>query len=262
VSPVVRFASSLLLLLVTACAAHAGGELYLRWDNCIGDGGVNNRTFACDTNSGVETLVASFRLDQTFVGMNWIQGYLDIASIDPSSMPAWWQIGYCRPMNTVLGSFNPPATSTTCFDGWAGRAAGGATYAYPTGFQYVGARIDVVAGLPSPASFTVLAGQEVYAFTVEISHTRTAGLGSCSGCTTPVCISFGHAGLASPDTTLPWIVGSATPNNGSNVTWQTGAVATTTGTCPAHGPCNTGVICQSATPASGHTWGSIKSLYR
>src|SRR5206468_10299254 len=37
------------LVLLFATAAHAG-RLYLRWNACFGDGGVQNRAFACDTN--------------------------------------------------------------------------------------------------------------------------------------------------------------------------------------------------------------------
>jgi hypothetical protein len=257
-----RLASSLLLLLVAVSAAHAGDELYLRWGNCIGDGGVYNRTFACDTNLGVETLVGSFRLDQDLADMTSIQAYLAIATFDPINLPSWWTFGtgQCRPAYALTAGFNPPATSTNCLNGWAGLASGGVSWGLQPPFNE--ARIGIIAALPAPASFAALAGQEVYAFTVFISHARTVGLGSCAGCGAPACIAFGHAGLSSPSFNHPWILGSATPNNGSNVTWQSGAVATTSGTCQPYGNCTTGVICQSETPARGHTWGSIKSLYR
>ena len=50
---------SLANLLVIAVAYNAqAGTLNLRWNDCFGDGGVVNRMFACDTNSGSETLVA------------------------------------------------------------------------------------------------------------------------------------------------------------------------------------------------------------
>jgi hypothetical protein len=257
-----RFASGLLLLLVTVSTARAGDELYLRWDNCIGDGGVYNRTFACDTNLGVETLVGSFRLDQDLAEMSGIQAFLAIGTLDPINLPSWWTFGtgQCRLASSLSASFNPPATSTNCLNGWAGRAVGGLNWGLQ--YPYSVARISIIAALPAPASFAALAGQEVYAFTVSISHARSVGLGSCAGCGMPACISFGHAGLGGPSFTHPWIVGSTTPNNGSNVTWQTGAVATTSGTCSPYGNCTTSVICQSETPARGHTWGSIKSLYR
>ena len=48
----IRCAACALLALGLAPAAPAGDELYLRWDNCLGDGGAYNKTFACDTNSG------------------------------------------------------------------------------------------------------------------------------------------------------------------------------------------------------------------
>ena len=256
-----RFGSSLLLLLLTVSTAHAGDELYLRWDNCIGDGGVYNRTFACDTNLGVETLVGSFRLAQTVVGVNEIQGTLEIASIDPFSLPLWWQIGtgLCRPANTISASFIPPGTSTNCLNGWAGNALGGWVYQILDP-RY--ARIRVGAAVVTDYAFDVPAGQETYAFTISIKHTGTIGLGSCAGCSTPACIAWGQAVLHQVPNYLPTILGSATPGNGSNVTWQPGAVATTYGSCPPNRPCDSYVTCQSATPARGSTWGSIKSLYR
>jgi hypothetical protein len=260
--PGAGFASSLLLLFATVSRAHAGDELYLRWDNCIGDGGVYNRTFACDTNLGAETLVGSFRLDQDLAEMTSIQAYLAISTLDPINLPSWWTFGtgQCRLANALSARFNPPPASTNCLDGWAGRAVGGVSWTLQ--YPYNEARIGIVAAMPAPASFAALAGQEVYAFTVSISHARTVGLGSCAGCSAPACIAFGHAGLSGPSFTHPWIVGSATPKNGSNVTWQSGAVATTSGTCQPYGNCTSHVICQSETPARGHTWGAIKSLYR
>ena len=114
-------------------------------------------------------------------------------------------------------------------------------------------------------AFTAQAGQEVFAFQLRINHARTTGLGACSGCSEPICISWSWGGILRPQDSGfgASIMGSDTPNNGSNVTWQTGAVASTQGTCrlpPAH--CGTFVLCESVTPSRTPTWGTIKSLYR
>ena len=41
-------------LLAVVSAAHAGSGVNLRWDRCLGDAGVFNKNFACNTNSGSE----------------------------------------------------------------------------------------------------------------------------------------------------------------------------------------------------------------
>src|SRR5690349_1796199 len=68
-----RRARALLLalpaLLAVASAAHAAG-VSLRWNDCYGDGGVQNKNFACDTNAGSQTLVGSFTLDRKSTRLN------------------------------------------------------------------------------------------------------------------------------------------------------------------------------------------------
>src|SRR5262249_41479533 len=120
-----RFVAGTLLALGLAPAAHAGDELYLRWDNCIGDGGVYNKTFACDTNSGIEFLVGSFRLAATDDSVVGLEITLDLQALGPT-MPSWWSFltGGCRPSSLHAG-FTVPPTSTVCLDPWAYLASGG-----------------------------------------------------------------------------------------------------------------------------------------
>ena len=47
-------------VLAWAPAFAADPDLELAWSDCQGDGGGRNLAFACNTNSGRETLVASF----------------------------------------------------------------------------------------------------------------------------------------------------------------------------------------------------------
>ena len=255
---------SALLALALVSDARAADELYLRWDNCIGDGGAYNKVFACDTNSGAEVLVGSFRLDSTTDRITGAQIVMDLASVGPQ-YPSWWGMGgvNCRPLSSLQGIFARPSTSTICADPWLGLAVGGASFA-PLGGN--SARIQVTVGMPQGFESTAQAGQEVFAFQLRINHARTTGLGACSGCSEPFCISWSWGGIMRNPVAVPsrvQILGSDTPNNGSNVTWQTGAVASTQGTChlpPAH--CATFVLCESVTPNRTPTWGTIKSLYR
>ena len=83
------FAACALLALVLARTVQAGDEIYLRWDNCYGDGGAYNRVFACDTYSGAETLVGSFRLDSATDNITGAVIVMDLASVGPQ-FPSWW----------------------------------------------------------------------------------------------------------------------------------------------------------------------------
>lgn len=257
------FVACALLALGLARTAQAGDEIYLRWDNCYGDGGAYNKVFACDTNSGAEFLVGSFRLDSTTDKITGAVIVMDLASVGPQ-FPSWWGMGtgYCRTASSLQGIFATPSTSTVCADPWLGRAVGGASF-LPMGGNR--ARITVNLAMPQGFESTAQAGQEVFAFQLRINHARTTGLGACSGCSEPFCISWSWGGLTDNQGGgfRVRILGSDTPNNGSNVTWQTGAVASTQGTC--HLPpaaCATFVLCEAVTPTRIPTWGTIKSLYR
>jgi hypothetical protein len=55
--------------------------LNLRWDKCFGDGGVQYRDFACDTNVGVELLVGTFELAADLQAVNGLECFLDIGAV-------------------------------------------------------------------------------------------------------------------------------------------------------------------------------------
>ena len=83
----------LLWLALLASSARAAAVsppgVNLRWDNCYGDGGVWNKTFACDMNSGSERLVCSFELADAFPQVSGAEVYLDL-SAQSAQLPAWW----------------------------------------------------------------------------------------------------------------------------------------------------------------------------
>lgn len=251
-----HLAASALLALVLAPAAHAADELFLRWDHCFGDGGTYNKTFACDTNSGTDVLVGSFRLDHTVEGVQALDGSMDVMPLSGQLLPSWWQFvvaGSCR-RSSLNVSFNPPATSSACIDPWSAFGPVG-------GFDYqplpgsVAGRMKFVFGLPNGASFAIPAGQEIIAFQARIDHALTAGPASCGGCSAPMCIAFVHTTIALANPADVSIFGHNQPNHDWNVTWQDGAVTTVA-------PFDGYVSCESVTPVRASTWGSIKSLYR
>jgi hypothetical protein len=240
-------------------AAHAGDELYLRWDNCVADGGTHNRTFACDTNSGAQILVGSFRLEQPLTQVGNISAFVDVTARDAPIQP-WWQFetGGCR-NGSLEVSFAPFVPPTACHDLWSGRTAIGGV-SYPTQ-SLGGRRIHITVATIAGEEFPVPAGQEFVAFQLRINHARTTGQGSCGGCSAPVCLAWSQATIPQyPPAQHLNIFGASTPDNGSNVTWQPGAVATTYRQCLT--TCVTGVTCLSTTPTQNRTWGAIKTLYR
>ena len=79
-----RFSSILSAVVGTALATSALAAptlpgVNIRWDNCFADGGVMNKTFACDTNTGADLAVLSLQLDTGMapaVGRQIIRGVL------------------------------------------------------------------------------------------------------------------------------------------------------------------------------------------
>src|SRR5262245_31288330 len=111
--------SILLLAALLACSsrAHAAQGLGLRWDTCLIDGGVQNRSFACDVNTGLETLAGSFKLGADFGQVSGNEIVVEIASAG-AALPAWWSfknVGTCR--QGALGmNFTPNGLEVDCPD--------------------------------------------------------------------------------------------------------------------------------------------------
>ena len=88
---------------------------------------------------------------------------------------------------------------------------------------------------------------EYYAYRVNLTRSKTTGVGSCTGCTNSACLVLNNIQLFQPLEAQndPDIVN---PAHRSYATWQS----------PVNGPPG----CPLATPTRTATWGSIKSLYR
>lgn len=248
------------LALFLGCAATAqAGSLNLRWNGCFGDGGVSNRNFACDTNSGAEILIASFVMPTNLSRVSGNEIVVDVG-FPGTSLPAWWDFknaGTCRTTSLSM-NFTQPASAAACVDWASGQSVGGlAAYTY-TGYPYANfARIKAASAVPLEGLADLFAGQEYYSFSLLINHQKTVGTGSCPGCLLGACIYFRQLKLTTP-----------TPQNDLNlypgyfgtwwdalVTWQGGAgvVQLSNGNI---------VGCPAATPTKSRTWGEVKTLYR
>lgn len=81
--------TALVTALFLARVASAAG-VNLAWNACSAEGGVQSKTFACNSNSGSQSALASFSLDDaesTFVG---VEAVVDVQA-DADSLPNWWK---------------------------------------------------------------------------------------------------------------------------------------------------------------------------
>src|SRR5690349_3466744 len=118
---------------VLATSAHASG-VNIRWSNCFGEGtGTLNRNFACDTNTGSNTMVCSFVMDSDLPQVSGLELWIDLVSQN-LTLDAWWQFknaGVCRQSSlTVAGT--PDPANLVCRD-WGGGLQTTALAAYPVG---------------------------------------------------------------------------------------------------------------------------------
>ena len=238
-----------------ASHAHAAG-LALRWDRCYADGGLINKAFACDTDTGTETLVGSVFRTKDAPQRSGVEVLLTLATAG-ASLPAWWafkNLATCRRNELSANSVIPPA-SVGCIDWGSGTAVAGlAAYTIGTSGPTT-ARILAATGVSQSNLANLTKGNEYFLITLLVTHVKTLGTGACLGCTMPACIVFTSAKL---DISVPSAAEDQYfdyPINGTDsnyVTWQGGAgVGSSAGTgCPA------------ATPTRSSTWSAVKTLYR
>lgn len=234
-------------LLAVVGAAHAGAGVNLRWDRCLGDAGVLNKNFACNTNSGAEVLVCSFVLadDYGFVSDQEIQ--IDLVT-QGTALPAWWAFrsaGSCRQNALAMNLVNSPV-AVNCTD-WAEGGAVGTIGAYNIGARGPNsARITAVSAVPPDALEDLFGNREYFSANLTISHIKTVGTGACVGCSAPACIVFSGEKLASKVDVNSRVLLTG-PTNGTDsffATWQGGIFP-----------------CPYPLPTKRSTWGAVKALY-
>jgi hypothetical protein len=232
----------LLQLFIAMAALHAASAsatgINLAWDEC---GGPDVKTFACNTNSGTNTLTASVILpiaQPQWVGM---EVYIDLMASTPA-LPLWWQMknsGSCR-LTALSG--NASGFGGTCIDPYQGAGAGGiAGYLTNYGGQANRARIIAAFAVPVDFDLGVEPDIEYGACNVTINNTKSTGLGQCDGCGTCVFLVLSQVisrqEVGAPGGDIPVTYGEH-----QWVYWQG--------------------ICPPPDPAQRATWGAVKALYR
>ena len=248
-----------LALLLGSKPAWSAEGVNLAWNHCLGEGtGVQNVSFACNTDLGSQVMTGSFVSGRNLTNIIGLEIVIDLASAS-ASLPAWWQLYYagsCRP-TSLTANFVPDPSDAVCVDWSLGQSVGGIGIycASAGGCASSGpnvARIKLVDAVTQQASQNLAAGTEYFAFHVSINNLKTVGAGSCEGCQTPVCIVLnsidvvGKNNIGSRKLTTPSAPGS------NFVAWQGGGA-------PVVG---TAVGCPAATATRHSAWGAVKALYR
>ena len=236
-------------------APTASPGVALRWNQCYGDGGNLNRTFACNSNTFAHTLVGSFSLAHDALA-HWGNEFVLYLAAARTQFPAWWDLknpDSCRPSSLTIEFGDPTAVS--CPD-WASGQASGAITSYLIGHRGPNtARITAASATRITTLDTKSAGEEYFSFRLRITNAKTVGAGACGGCDVPVCFVLQSIKYIT-NGTGPYADQLLTgPLNGTDshfATWQGGGVPTTPG----------GTGCPAATPTRRGRWGSVKALYR
>ena len=206
----------------------SAATLNLRWNACLGDGGAVNRSFACDTNDGQQTLVGSFVLPSALQHVSGTEVALDVV-LAGSTLPAWWQFknaGACR-QAALTWSTDIPGSAEHCVDWASGQAVGGLAGYKAGAFGPNSARIVGVSAVPLEGLADLGATTEYFAFALVLHHMKTTGNGACAGCRLGACIALRSIKLTTPvaknDRTLVPAADSQVDHDARRVTWQGGA---------------------------------------
>lgn len=182
----VRLLFTLAVLLCPSIVC-AGGTA-LRWDSCYGDGGTANRTFACNSASGVNTAVGSFVTDVSMSAVGNFEAIIDVRTAS-AVLPEWWRLvnsGACRQTALSFAPFDRAA----CRGVWAGQGVPQIiSYQVDTNGPS-SARIHISAGVPYINNALLFPGIEYAAFAMTITNEKSAGAEACDGCSIPACIAF------------------------------------------------------------------------
>ena len=210
----------MLALFASGARAQTPG-VNLSWDDC-GDAGVDNKTFACNTNSGSIVAVGSFVAPDSITALTGTEMILDVVA-EGDSLPNWWAFknaGACR--QSALG-VNFIYTGSSCEDYWSSvSGATGGIAAYVVGGAGANtARITLVAAVDQTQATSLTGGTEYFDFNLTINKTKTVGTGACAGCSTPVTITLSAINLTQPVGVGDVLLTDAAARN--YITWQGGA---------------------------------------
>ena len=222
-----------ILLVLMAGASFAAG-LNLAWDNCLGSGGVLDKTVPCTSTTTNQTMVGSFVLSAP-LNVTSTTNVVDVV-LGTATPGAFWTLN-----TSGLGTnrFTFDANATGCPTWTNGEALDNVNGRTQSGNR-MQLRINLVIG---NFGADVPAGQEETSFRLGVIMTDAPA--NAADCQVPACFLYSKnfiedALVSGGSETL------TTPQVRNFATWG-GAV---------------GINCPAATPTKKATWGSIKALYR
>ncbi len=233
-------------LMVFGASASLASGLNLRWDGCS-DGGVQAKTFLCNTNTGAAfVLYTSVVVPADMPMFAATSALVDIA-VDDAALPAWWQTtaGQCSANRIDMG-FAASSNTSNCADIWQGNP-NLSVFQVQQGVNGPNKiRLNGGAAVPAGSELAMIAdGAELVISRVTITRAKSTGTGACAGCLTGACIVFNEAKLQQPAGIGDYTVTNAATPGSNFVTWQAGMAQ-----------------CPIPTPAQNRTWGAVKNLYR
>ena len=235
---------AVMLLALAASAAQAQSGLNLAWDQCILGAGVQDKVFACNTNTGAAfTMHASVIVPEAMTKFAATSCVLDI-HVDDAGLPPWWMTttGQCR-AGAIGISFDSSNNVTDCGQLWQTQNPLVVSTVQQGGNGPNRLRIIGTAAVPAGSELIVPADNaELWVCRITIS--RAATVGACNtGCALGACIVLNEMYMQQPSLPAYRVTNEATSRW---VTWNGGG----------------GTDCPTDTPTMNRTWGAVKGLYR
>jgi len=236
-------------------AARAAEGLYLTWNDCPLGAGLNNLSFACDTNNGENDLYVAFTMPQAANNVLAVEIVVDIQH-SSLSLPDWWRLdpSGCRWENN-----NPPLAvaanfpgKTACVNMWQGASTPAiaqlADYipGQPGGASSQ-ARIKAIASVLPPDARALDGNSMYYAVRIILKNSRTIDPAACAGCGEAACLVLNSilVGRLAGSTGGDYFLQTPGANDANWARWQGGS----------------GADCTSV-PVRSRAWGQLKGLYR
>jgi len=169
--------AALLVVLLSALPLTARAQgMNVSWNDC-GLAGQSLATFACNTNTGSQTLVVSYEPVATMTNMVGVDVLMYVIS-EGSSVPDWWKVfssGSCRQAAfTASADVAPGALS--CSSVWTNPVGGITTFDSYSNHAALGLSFAML------QTVRVDPGTEYYACSLTIANTQTIGPAACAGC--------------------------------------------------------------------------------
>jgi len=233
------------LLFVLSARVTSAAGLDLAWTECLADGGVPCRAFACDRDVGNHVLDGSFVLDTPMQAVIGVEIVVQI-QFAGGVVPEWWMFrnpGSCRLNSSSITNSSSP--NFVCLD-WSEGQAFIAIAAYQPDRPVPGlARFLCVAAMPQGSLANLVPGQQYNAFRLFIYNHHTVST-PCAGCLTGATLEFRSLNITTAGNVDNRFLSGGQGPYSNLAGWQGNSI----------------LGCPPPVPTRNVTWGRVKSMYR